>query len=50
VHFLFHCSPNPDFFSLKRFVRFVMWCEIIAGWGFSLLFVAVVSGLARRKE
>ncbi|KTC26556.1 hypothetical protein AO265_30925 [Pseudomonas sp. ABAC61] len=39
-----------DFFSLKRFVRFVMWCEIIAGWGFSLLFVAVVSGLARRKE
>ncbi|VVP20953.1 membrane-associated oxidoreductase [Pseudomonas fluorescens] len=38
------------FFSVKRLVRFVMWCEILAGWGFSLLFVAVVSGLARRKE
>ncbi|MFW9081168.1 membrane-associated oxidoreductase [Pseudomonas sp. P2757] len=38
------------FFSAKRLVRFVMWCEILAGWGFSLLFVAVVSGLARRKE
>jgi hypothetical protein len=37
-------------FSGKRIVRFVMWCEILAGWGFSLLFVAVVSGLARRKE
>ncbi|WP_228731915.1 MULTISPECIES: membrane-associated oxidoreductase [Pseudomonas] len=37
-------------FSAKRWVRFVMWCEILAGWGFSLLFVAVVSGLARRKE
>lgn len=38
------------FFSAKRLVRFVMWVEILAGWGFSLLFVAVVSGLARRKE
>lgn len=38
------------FFSFKRLVRFVMWIEILAGWGFSLLFVAVVSGLARRKE
>ncbi|WP_347901462.1 membrane-associated oxidoreductase [Pseudomonas purpurea] len=36
--------------SVKRIVRFVMWCEILAGWGFSLLFVAIVSGLARRKE
>lgn len=39
-----------SFFSVKRLVRFVMWCEILAGWGFSLLFVAMVSGLARRKE
>lgn len=38
------------FLSAKRLVRFVMWVEILAGWGFSLLFVAVVSGLARRKE
>ncbi|MGY1892754.1 membrane-associated oxidoreductase [Pseudomonas sp. SDT291_1_S447] len=38
------------FFSVKRLVRFVMWCEILAGWGFSLLFVAMVSGLARRKS
>ncbi len=38
------------FFSGKRLVRFVMWFEILAGWGFSLLFVAVVSGLTRRKE
>lgn len=47
-------NPVYEFFSFfisgKRFVRFVMWCEILAGWGFSLLFVAVVSGLARRKE
>ncbi|CAM3159851.1 membrane-associated oxidoreductase [Pseudomonas floridensis] len=39
-----------SFFSFKRLVRFVMWVEILAGWGFSLLFVAVVSGLTRRKE
>lgn len=38
------------FFSLKRAVRFVMWFEILAGWGFSLLFVVIVSGLARAKE
>lgn len=38
------------FFTLKRFVRFVMWFEILAGWVFSLLFVVIVSGLARRKE
>lgn len=37
-------------FTLKRFVRFVMWFEILAGWVFSLLFVVIVSGLARRKE
>ncbi|MFJ2482870.1 membrane-associated oxidoreductase [Pseudomonas sp. NPDC087598] len=47
-------NPVFEFFSFfisgKRWVRFVMWCEILAGWGFSLLFVAVVSGLARRKE
>lgn len=38
------------FFSVKRVVRFIMWLEILAGWVFSLLFVAIVSGLARRKE
>lgn len=36
--------------TLKRFVRFIMWFEILAGWVFSLLFVVIVSGLARRKE
>ncbi|MCV4268894.1 membrane-associated oxidoreductase [Pseudomonas capsici] len=38
------------FTSPKRWVRFVMWLEIIFGWIFSLLFVAVVSGQAQRKE
>ncbi|MDD0972343.1 MULTISPECIES: membrane-associated oxidoreductase [Pseudomonas] len=43
-----------EFFSFvlsgKRIVRFVMWIEILSGWVFSLLFVAVVSGLTKRKD
>ncbi len=38
------------FWSAKRLVRFTMWFEILAGWVFSLLFVVIVSGLARGKE
>jgi uncharacterized protein YjbI with pentapeptide repeats len=36
--------------DIRRLVRIVMWGEILAGWGFSLLFVAIVSGLTRRSE
>jgi hypothetical protein len=37
-------------FSLKRWTRFVMWSEILFGWVASLLLVAVVSGLTKRRE
>jgi hypothetical protein len=37
-------------FSLKRWTRFVMWFEILFGWMASLLLVAVVSGLTKRRE
>ncbi|MFI3217685.1 MAG: hypothetical protein QX189_01000 [Methylococcales bacterium] len=37
-------------FSLKRWTRFIMWCEILFGWMASLLLVAVVSGLTKRRE
>ncbi|MDD1138231.1 membrane-associated oxidoreductase [Pseudomonas sp. TNT2022 ID233] len=44
------CEFFSFFFSGKRMVRFVMWIEILSGWVFSLLFVAVVSGLTKRKD
>jgi len=44
------CEFFSFFFNGKRLVRFVMWMEILSGWLFSLLFVAVVSGLTRRKD
>ncbi|AZE05881.1 hypothetical protein [Pseudomonas chlororaphis] len=31
-------------------VRFLVWLETLIGWGISLLLVAIVSGLTRRKE
>ena len=37
-------------FSLKHFTRLVMWFEILFGWIASLLLVAVVSGLTKRRE
>ena len=37
-------------FSLKHWVRLVVWFEILFGWVASLLFVAVVSGLSKRSE
>lgn len=46
-------NPWTEFwgvFSVKRGLRVLMWFEILAGWGFSLLFVAVISGLTRRQE
>lgn len=36
--------------DLKHFTRFVLWVEILFGWVGSLLLVAVVSGLAKRRE
>ena len=37
-------------FSLKHWVRLVVWFEILFGWVASLLFVAVVSGLSKHSE
>lgn len=34
----------------KHFTRFLMWFEILFGWMSSLLLVAVVSGLTKRRE
>ncbi|MFA5922261.1 MAG: hypothetical protein WC856_13380 [Methylococcaceae bacterium] len=36
--------------SLKHITRLVMWFEILFGWMSSLLLVAVVSGLTKRRE
>jgi len=36
--------------SLKHVTRLVMWFEILFGWVSSLLLVAVVSGLTKRRE
>ena len=36
--------------SLKHVTRLVMWFEILFGWMASLLLVAVVSGLTKRRE
>ena len=37
-------------FDLKHFTRLVVWFEILFGWVASLLLVAVVSGLTKRRE
>ncbi len=37
-------------FSLKHVTRLVVWFEILFGWIASLLLVAVVSGLTKRRE
>jgi len=36
--------------NLKHWTRFLMWLEILFGWMASLLLVAVVSGLTKRRE
>jgi hypothetical protein len=36
--------------SLKHVTRIVVWFEILFGWMSSLLLVAVVSGLTKRRE
>lgn len=36
--------------TLKHVVRLVVWAEILFGWVASLLLVAVVSGLTKRRE
>ncbi|MCC6784002.1 MAG: hypothetical protein IT457_14250 [Planctomycetes bacterium] len=36
--------------EFKHVIRLVMWFETLFGWVFSLLFVATVSGLAKRRE
>ena len=38
------------FDHLKHFTRLVVWFEILFGWVASLLLVAVVSGLTKRRE
>lgn len=45
-------GPVDEFSSigLKHFTRLVMWCEIIFGWIAGVLLVAVVSGLAKRRD
>ncbi|MBI5436045.1 MAG: membrane-associated oxidoreductase [Nitrosomonadales bacterium] len=37
-------------FDLKHLTRLVLWFEILFGWVSSLLLVAVVSGLTKRRE
>lgn len=37
-------------FGWKYFTRWVIWFETLFGWVISLLLVAIVSGLTRRKE
>lgn len=37
-------------FGWKHFTRWILWTQTLFGWLFSLLLVALVSGLARRKE
>jgi len=37
-------------FDWKHFTRLVLWFEILFGWVSSLLLVAVVSGLTKRRE
>ncbi len=37
-------------FDLKHFTRLVLWTEILFGWVFSLLLVAVISGLTKRRN
>ncbi|WP_211299122.1 hypothetical protein, partial [Methylovulum psychrotolerans] len=36
--------------SPKHYIRLLMWFEILFGWVYSLLLVAVVSGLNKRRE
>lgn len=49
-------TPNKNPFcefgahTLKHITRLVMWFEILFGWVASLLLVAVVSGLTKRRE
>lgn len=47
-----HASWYEEFldWDLKRVTRFVIWFEILFGWVSSLLLVAVVSGLTKRRE
>lgn len=49
-------TPSPNWgielitFDLKHWTRLVVWFEILFGWVASLLLVAVVSGLTKRRE
>lgn len=49
-------TPKSDYFeelmhfSFHHFVRLVLWFETLVGWLVSLLTVAIVSGLTRRRE
>ena len=49
-------APTREFFgellspSAQHLVRFLNWFQILYGWVASLVFVAIVSGMARRSE
>lgn len=45
-------QPLDEFFSFgwKQFTRLVVWAETLFGWVAGLLLVAIVSGLAKRRE
>jgi len=49
-------APRPSIageyihWSLKHVARFVLWFETLFGWVASLLLVAIVSGLTKRRE
>lgn len=40
----------PWNWSFKHWTRLAIWFEVLFGWGTSLLLVAVVSGLTKRRE
>lgn len=50
--------PSPDgnwsdmipFTTTNHFIRFLTWVETLAGWGLSLMLVAILSGLAKNEK
>lgn len=44
-------SPDGSFFKIfNYFIRFLTWFETLAGWGLSLILVAILSGLAKNEK
>lgn len=50
--------PSPEgnwsdmipFTTTNHFIRFLTWVETLAGWGLSLMLVAILSGLAKNEK